>query len=399
MSIRSVHGAVRLAFDSVEGITNTVERMHQTIAGFPLPLSRRSYEPTQSHGMIAASVYSIIRGVNGMMRDGVDITLGTLPQTAGGTTAAIKTTAALNGAFGDHLEATGNPLATSMSLMTSDEKLELDSDALAAPLQQVSPHLVVLVHGLGLSELSWRRGEAPGLDNRLQAETDCTILYLRYNSGRHVSTNGREFAQKLKRLCALWPVPVKSLSLIGHSMGGLIIRSACCYAEQNEEDWLEPLQRIAFLGTPHHGAPLEKAGHAIDVLLQRSPYTAPLALGRHRSAGIKDLRYGNLLDEDWEEDANLPQPDTRIAVPLSAGVDYYFVAASVGQHDRDPLGHLLGDLLVRRDSAIGAHEEAHKELPIVADHCRVFHEKHHFDLLYDPQVHQQLLDWFGAKAA
>ena len=142
-------------------------------------------------------------------------------------------------------------------------------------------------------------------------ELGCTPLYLRYNTGRHISTNGQEFAQLLEQLCEAWPVPVESLSLIGHSMGGLVIRSASWYAQQAQSTWLQHLQRVVCLGTPHHGSPVERAGHALDRAMQRIPYTEPLALGRRRSAGIKDLRHGDLLDEDWQgHHPDRHRPDT-----------------------------------------------------------------------------------------
>ena len=390
-----LQGISGLAFDAITGITNIVERMHETIAGTALPA-----DTSQPHGFIAATVYSTIRSVQGVMRGGIDLALGALPSAASiplPSNAEIRTTAALNGVFGDHLEASGNPLATDMTLMTPTHALSLDSEALALALPQASPHLVILVHGLSLSELGWNRNGATSVGSRLQDELGCTPLYLRYNSGRHISTNGQEFEQQLEQLCQAWPVPLQSLSLIGHSMGGLVIRSACCYGQRNQSRWLQHLQRVACLGSPHHGSPLEKAGHALDVFMQKIPYTAPLAFSRHRSAGIKDLRHGDLLDEDWQgHDLDQPRPAPHKVVPLLPRVDYYFAAASLGKHHDDPLGHLLGDLLVRKDSAMGAHDNELRKLNIKAENCRVFHEKNHFDLIDDEQVQQQIVDWFSA---
>ena len=383
-TIPTLRGSSRLLFDTVGGITNAVQGMHENIGG---------------RGAIASSVYSIIRGVNGALREGADLSFGLMPEDDGEirrSGAEIKTTAALNGAFGDHLEATGNPLATPMSLMTPQQPLTLTTEALAAALPQASPHLVILVHGLSMSELGWSRKGAPCIGSRLQEELACTPLYLRYNSGRHISTNSQEFADLLEQLCEAWPVPVESLSLVGHSMGGLVIRSACWYAEQGQSSWLGHLRRVVCLGTPHHGSPLEKAGHALDVAMQKTPYTAPLAFGRQRSAGIKDLRHGNLLDEDWQgHNPDQPRPDNRRLVPLLPGVDYYFAAATVGKHRQDPLGHFLGDLLVRLDSAVGAHKDDLRNVAIKPENCQVFHEKSHLDLLDDEQVHRQVIDWFS----
>ncbi|MFT7286497.1 MAG: pimeloyl-ACP methyl ester carboxylesterase [Halieaceae bacterium] len=399
-SIKTVQGATRLVFDSVGLINNTAEHMHETIARRPLPWSQPPLERTRAHGRIASGIYAAIRRVNSVLQEGVDRSFDLLDS---GDDASprpareIRLRAALNGVCGDHLEDSGNPLAIPMTLMNAGDALALDSETLADTLPAASPHVVVLLHGSSLSELSWTSDEDPGLGGRLQDELGCTPLYLRYNTGRHISSNGREFAALLDTLCAAWPVPVESLSLIGHSMGGLVIRSACWYAQQADSSWLQRLQRVLCLGTPHHGSHVAKAGHALDAALQKTPYAAPLAIGRIRSVGIKDLRHGNLLDEDWQDPrSDHAGHDSRRPVPLLPEVDYYFVAATIGRHQNDVMGHLLGDLLVRLDSATGAHEDDLHRLHIEPENCRVYVEKNHFRLLDDPRVHDQVVQWFSA---
>ncbi len=395
-----VRGTTRLVFDSVAGVTSAVEGMHETIARTATPWPAAADNASAAHGTIAAGVYSGIRGISNLLREGVDLSLGLLPKTTGASLspeATIRTIAALNGVLGDHLEATGNPLATPMQLLTQDRALALDEPSLAAGPHAASRHLVVLVHGLSLSELSWRRNGAPGIGERLLQSLDIAPLYLRYNTGRHISTNGQEFAQQLEQLCERWPTPVESLSLIGHSMGGLVIRSACWYAQQAGNRWLSRLARVVCLGTPHHGSAVAKAGHGLTAAMQGLPYTRPLAFGRRRSAGIKDLRHGDLLDEDWRDHhPDAMRPDTRRPVPLLPDVEYYFAAATLGRHQHDPLGHILGDLLVRLDSATGSHSEDLRRLDIKPENCAVFHATNHFDLLDDERVQRQILDWFGA---
>ena len=397
-SIQTLQGGTRLVFDSVEGITTAVEGMHKIIASPRLPGLRLPARPGPAHGLIASAVYASIRGANGLLRDGVDRSFNLVPARGEtSSTAEIRSIAALNGVCGDHLEASANPLAIAMQLRANGQRLALEEAALSAALPQASPHLVIMVHGLSMSELGWTRKGQPCIGSRLQAELGSTPLYLRYNSGRHISTNGQQFAQMLEDLCRAWPVPVESLCLVGHSMGGLVIRSACWYAQAEQQQWLSLVQKIACLGTPHHGSPLERAGHALDVAMQKIPYTRPLAFGRLRSAGIKDLRHGNLLDEDWQgHHPDQPRPDQRKPVPLLPDIDYYFAAATLGQHKHDPIGHILGDLLVRLDSAVGSHKDELRSLDIKKENCRVFHEKNHFDLLDDERVHRQIVQWFRA---
>ena len=395
ISYDTTRGGTRLVFDSVELITRTVENMHRSIARTALPCPTKQ---GQAHGAIAAAVYRVIRQVNGGLRQGTDWSLDKVPQALrreGDSSAEVRTIAAINGVCGDHLEATGNPLATTMQLRTPDERVVLERRALRDTLPGATPHIVVLVHGLSLSELCWRRKGNPCIGSKLGDDFGYTPLYLRYNTGRHISTNGREFAAMLETLCDNWPVPVQSISLIGHSMGGLVIRSACRYAQLEHNAWLGQLRRVVCLGTPHHGSPLEQAGHAFEQVMRHVPYAEPMLFGKLRSVGIKDLRHGNLMDEDWQgHHPDAARPDSRHVVPLVEGVDYYFAAASMGRNQFDPMGHLLGDLLVRADSAVGLHRDELRRLDIKPEHCRVFHERNHFDLLDDPQVHQQLIDWF-----
>jgi len=303
----------------------------------------------------------------------------------------MRWVAVLNGICGDHLEDRGSVLAIPMEFAQLSKAPSMEStETLAA-----SPHIVVMVHGLCLSEDSWQRDDNPGIGEHLKQELGMAPVYLRYNTGRRVSTNGRELSRQLDDLLAGWPVPVESLSLVGYSMGGLVIRSACWYADSEQRSWLKTLKRILFLGAPHHGSPVEKAGHLVDTAMRSVKYVEPLSFGRKRSAGIKDLRHGNLLDDDWDrpvgEKLSLA---TRRDVPLLPSVDYYFIAASIGRHDRDPLGHIFGDLLVRVGSALGTRPNSPGDLKVKEENCRVFQEKTHFDLVNDDRVLEQVIEWF-----
>ena len=181
-------------------------------------------------------------------------------------------------------------------------------------------------------------------------------------------------------------------------MGGLLIRSGCHYAQQENRCWLVRLQRVACLGTPHHGSPLEKAGYGLDVLLQNLPFTENLALTTKRSAGIKDLRYRNLLNEDWQGvDPDRQSVDRRKPVLLVPGVEYYFAAAMVGPRQRDIQSLLLGDLLVRLNSAVGEHSDNTRCIDIEPGNCRIFYCKNHIDLLGDQAVQTQIIDWLSPK--
>ncbi len=172
----------------------------------------------------------------------------------------------------------------------------------------------------------------------------------------------------LESLLDAWPCPVRELAIIGHSMGGLVARSACHYGEAAGHRWIEPLRSVVFLGTPHHGAPLERRGSWLNAMIDASPYLAPFnRLGKRRSAGITDLRYSNLVDEDWEgRDRFAPGPDERCHVPPPAGVRIFAAAAAVGSGADSAAARLLGDGLVPLDSALGQHPSP--------DRCLTFDE-------------------------
>jgi len=222
-------------------------------------------------------------------------------------------------------------------------------------------------------------------------------MYVRYNSGLHVSINGRALAQQLEHLISQWPLPVERLVLVGHSVGGLLARSAVHYGAQAGHCWPSRLSDIVFLGTPHHGAPMERAGNWVDIVLGGTPYTAPLArLGKVRSAGITDLRYGNLLDEDWVgRDRFARGVDRRQHVPLPRDVRCHAVAASIGRETGDLKDRLLGDGLVPLDSALGRHHNPARCLQFAEDRQWVGYGIGHLELLKHPDVYAQLLRWLA----
>jgi pimeloyl-ACP methyl ester carboxylesterase len=195
-----------------------------------------------------------------------------------------------------------------------------------------------------------------------------------------------------------WPVPLTELVLVAYSMGGLVARSACHYGALAGHTWRRRLDKLVFLGTPHHGAPLERGGNWIDVLLGVSPYSAPLArLGKIRSAGITDLRFGNLVDEDWNlRDRFAFGGDRRAVVALPEGVACFAIAAITARKAGDLSGRLLGDGIVPLASALGRH--ANPQLALGFDESRqwVACGTNHLDLLSRPEVYAQIRRWLEA---
>lgn len=390
-----IHGASRLAVDATLGLTSLVENMHHNISRLPSPWDQHSAGTTRG---ITGLVYRAVRGTTRWVGMGLDRVLGPLAQRLDQHPPASSqereaVLAALNGALGDHLEATGNPLGIPMQLRHDGRPLRLEPQPLATDLPDATGKILILVHGLCMNDLQWtRKGYNHGAE--LARAGGFTPLYLHYNSGRHIAANGRELANLLERLQSCWPTPVQALVIVGHSMGGLVARSACHYGQQEGHAWLHTLQHLTFLGTPHHGAPLERGGNWITLALERSPYTAALArLGKIRSAGITDLRHGKILDAA-EEGSHRSTPDGAVDwVPLPTSVQCHALAATLAAAPGDIGGALLGDGLVPVSSALGQHPDPNRCLDFAPQDQWIAYGMNHMDLLSSPEVGAKLQQW------
>jgi pimeloyl-ACP methyl ester carboxylesterase len=393
-----LRGAARLVTHATAGLTDLVEAMHERIARVPL-LSQDKLDG-RTNGLTGL-VYKTIRGVTHVVGGSIEALLGLLaPALASEQPIPEREAllAALNGVLGDYLSATANPLAIPMTLRRRGKPLTLEAQALAEALPDASSEIVLLAHGLCMNDLQWQRGDHDH-GAALARDLGLTPVYLHYNSGLHVSINGHALAQQLERLVEQWPQPVQRLVLVGHSMGGLLMRSAMHYAERAGPRWRTKVTDAVFLGTPHHGAPLERAGHWVDIVLGATPYTAPFArLGKLRSAGITDLRHGHVLDEDWVgRDRFGSRADRRVPVPLPADVRCYAVAASIGQRDGDLKDRLLGDGLVPLDSALGQHRVPARCLAFAPERQWVGYGVNHLELLGHAEVYAQLKRWLTSR--
>ncbi|MFN2425387.1 MAG: esterase/lipase family protein [Candidatus Binatia bacterium] len=387
-----VHGVVRLAADATGAVTDIVEAMHSA--------ALRPLLPSAGSGWIPGVAYSGVRGVAKLVGGGVDLVLPPLTALLGERAATPQRdtmTSVLSGVIGDHLAETGNPLAVKMELRRRGIALVLERDALATSLPRISSRIVVLVHGLCGTDAQWKRA-AVDYPATLESEFGFTPVYLRYNSGLHISTNGRRLAGLLEALVREWPVTVEEVLLVGHSMGGLLARSAVHHGEAAAHSWTSRVKRVAFLGSPHHGAPLERGGNWFEEVIGALPYAGPLArLGRLRSAGVTDLRHGNLLDEDWQgTDRFLRGQDRRRPLALPAAIDFLAVAATTGTRRGDARDRLVGDGLVPVSSALGHHPDPARALAFDPSRRHVVYGTHHMGLLGHAEVWKQLSQWLRA---
>ncbi len=343
-----LRGAAAVVVRATQSTTDVVEGMHGAIGAFPV---------------VTDLVYAVVRGVTGVVGKGVDAAVaGLAPLLGDAAPGAVQegARAALNGLVGDHLEATGNPLAVQMALRPA---LDDAHDRRT---------LLVLVHGSSMNHLQWLRD---GHDHgwALARDLGLTPAWLHYNSGRHTSSNGRDFAALLDVESAAF----HDVVIVAHSMGGLVARAAVALADNAA--WRQKLRALITLGTPHHGSSLERGGNIIETLLGKTPWSAPLqGLARVRSAGVTDLRYGNVVDADWQaRDRFAHGGDPRTPTPLPTGVRCCAIAAAA-------------DELVAVDSALGVH--AQPALSLRFDD-RLTVPTNHLGLLSSPAVYDQLLRW------
>jgi triacylglycerol lipase len=301
-----------------------------------------------------------------------------------------QTLAVLNGLVGDYLSRTGNALATDMVLCRAGVSMVLEREPLRGHYPAAQPKVVVLVHGLMCTEESWRFADGSDYGSLLERDLGFSAAYVRYNSGRAIADNGAQLAALLERFVGAYPCAIDELLLIGYSMGGLLVRSACHVAGLEQHAWLQRVRRMIYLGTPHLGAPAERIGKAVSELLQTipDPYTRLVAdIGNLRSSGMKDLGHADLRHEDRVVPRSAwSLRDVQHPLPLLPGIDHHLIAGALTGDPR--MAFLFGDSLVPVASATFSQPAAEALLP--ASHTRVLGKLSHLALLHHPDVYAAL---------
>jgi pimeloyl-ACP methyl ester carboxylesterase len=391
----------RLAFDELGRAATGIAGVQRAVAGRTFGLIGPIAGLTQrAYFFVSDGVDSGLRGGARLAGRGAEAGLRRLPAPNG---RPLSTTApgsaligAINGLIGDTLEREQNALHEPMAVRVDGHAVPAEPDALVAAFPAATPRLVVFVHGLMGTEFNWRLGAGPGGETygtRLARDLGRSPVYMRYNTGRHVSENGRSLAELLEELVEAWPVEVEEIALVGHSMGGLVARSACHLAALDGAAWTGRVRHVVSLGTPHMGAPLAQGVHYLSAALHALPETRPFGdFLRRRSAGIRDLRQGSLVDEDWKDlDPDVLRAVACQEVPLLEGATHCFVAATVTASDRHPVGRLLGDWLVLSPSASGRSRR--RQIPFELEYGLHVGGTNHLALLNHPEVYERLRVW------
>ncbi len=427
-------GLKDLVIDAVEHTTDLVQETHRSVVDKTLayvkwiePLEKPVEAVGAAQRLTADAVYMSIRLINravGVAIDaGHELLTGAEEPHAATEDPAVpmrsdvvgglewsrdSALGVVNGVVGDYLARRGNALALEMSFRHEGRRLTLDRDSLRQELPDASSKLCVFVHGLACTEWSWSAyaeqsygDPAANYGRLLQRDLGYTPVYLRYNSGLHVSQNGKQLSALLDELLSSYPVAIDELVLVGHSMGGLVVHSGCHYGTEEGREWVDKLRHVFCLGTPHLGAPLEKASALLTSVLQLfdTPGTQiPAKIIDVRSAGIKDLRHGYLLDDDWlgkDPDAWPSEPGRQGSFVAHAA--YYFVAACISEDPDHPMGKLVGDLMVRLPSAArpGWHES--HEIHVAGDRSMVVGSTSHLRLANHPEVYEQIRRWCAGE--
>lgn len=365
------------------------------------------------HDGLTRSVYAIVAGAHAVVpRVGAAAAFersqrrnaDPLPNIWTPRSRSARVLGALNGLKGDTVADQYPDLAFPMTLRdhTIGGDVILTKDGLSAAYPEAVDRIAIFVHGLCETDRSWWDGATrhhgePSISYGalLQADLGHTPIYLRYNSGLPIADNGRSLAELLEYVVDAWPVPVRDIVLIGHSLGGLVIRSACHQADDHGRQWTDLVRHVICVGTPHFGAPLERGVDRLVPFLARIPEMHSVASFLHtRSAGVKDLGHGVYIIDEYHGD----NPDEyldhrRREVPFLASATYCFVGATVTRDRHHPFGHLVGDLMVRYPSASGSNR--HRNIPFELEHGAHVGGINHFDLLNHPTVYEHLHRWLS----
>ena len=393
----------RLTFDEAGSGLGGLGDIHRAVADRVFTFVGPWGRPARvAHDTIAGGVYAGLRGASSLVGRAADAALSQRPDTPEGQLSHQPQGAAilgvLNGLIGDRLATERPELVQPMSVRVDGRPIDLAPHEVARAFPGARGRVVVFLHGLMETEWSWRRGADPEREayaTRLARDIGCTPVFVRFNSGRHISENGSELADLLERLVEAWPVRVREIALIGHSMGGLVCRSAAFRAAERDMAWVRRVRHTVSLGSPHMGAPLAQAVHYASAGLGRLPETAPFgAFLRRRSAGIRDLRQGSLVDEDWrDQDPDAIRARACAEVPLLDGATHCFVSATVTRSPRHPIGRLIGDTLVLQPSASGRSRT--RRVGFEDEYGMHVGGTHHIALLNHPEVYEKLRAWLA----
>ncbi len=385
-NVSDLRGITQLSIDATTGTTRLVDKMHHTIQLGHSPIGESCASSTSG---VSGLAYKSIIGSALMIGKGLDLGMTQIESLLSDVDASSSNKRSafisiLNGVCGDYLVDTENPLALTMSAYCADSELspsDPGSTLNTVVGGEITNKIIIFVHGLSLNHHHWTSDDT-NPSQELAIELGYTPIYLQYNTGMPISSNGRELAVTLEELVKNWPTPVDEIALVGHSMGGLVSRSAVHSGSRSQHEWRKKLRRLISIGTPHSGAPLEQVAVFLDGIMEISPYSIPFTpIIKARSSGINNLGNGCITDTANE------------FVQLPEDVECFALAALI-RKKRGPLDDkLTGDGLVPVDSALGKNKDPDRVLDFPESHQWVGFGIGHNEMLSHPEVYNQLRNW------
>lgn len=285
-----------------------------------------------------------------------------------------------------------------MGFYENNQKVDLSKKGLNSYFidKQVTPKICILIHGLTNNEIIWTFPDESDYGTLLQQDLEYTPFYLRYNTGLHISDNGKAFANTMEQLHENYPIEIEEITIIAHSMGGLITHSACYYAQLKQNSWTQKLKNIFLLATPHFGSFLEKFANVTTNILEKVPNWPTRMVGKIlnlRSAGIKDLRFGYLTEDEWNsEDPDKLLKNNKKPISILEGVNYYVISGRLTKEEKHWLSYLFGDILVSKRSAT-ARSKNTKEFNFPVENHFEFAKTFHFELNTRIEVYEKMKEW------
>ncbi len=309
--------------------------------------------------------------------------------------AADRFLCVMNGVVGHRLEKRKSRLSIQMKLYHQGAPLGLTEKGLRSLGPSRKGKVCLLLHGSCNSENDWffSKDRPENYGSLFESDFGHTPLYLRYNTGLHVSTNGRRLSDLLEKFIENYPGRIQEIVVIGYSMGGLILRSACHYARQDNRKWLRVAKRAFYIGSPHCGTHFEKFGKLTSLVLKSIPHLATRAIGSLidlRSDGIKDMRHGYLIDEDWKtKNADRLFHFKRNVIPLADSIHHYQITGTISKDENSRWARVFGDGLVHPASGAG--------VPTPKSHIKILPGITHRALQRSPRVYEQIKSWYSQE--
>lgn len=306
----------------------------------------------------------------------------------------------LNGVFGDSLATYKTGLALPMKFFQAPgQPMDLTRKAMSQWRDVSADRISILVHGSCGSEKGWvfKGSDGDNYGSLLQRDFGFVPFFVRYNSGLHISTNGRHLSSLLEKFFHCYPQTVQEMVMIGHSMGGLVLRSACYYAQKERKKWVKKVRKIFYIASPHLGTHLEKVGKLTTTIMNHipNPFTKLfVTLGDLRSAGVKDLRHGYLIDQDWRgKGADDLFYRHKNSAPLLQRANHYLICGTLSKKQGSIWGRLVGDGLVHPASGTGTGWLASSAIPFLAEHSTIITGISHPHLQRSRRVYEQIKKW------